>query len=193
VVKPVIGASAHGTAVVARGDPAASIHLDGGDVLVQPLVDEIRTAGEWSAIFVDGAITHAVLKRPAPGEFRVQARFGGSVEVAAPPPVVQEAAGRAVAALPVEPLYARIDGVVTPEGFLLMEAEVDEPGLFFAEAPAAAEAFAAAIVRRLWPAQTRPRRTSRIALPTSRAPATSPASRSRPRSSSSPTRGSRSA
>ena len=37
----------------------------------------------------------------------------------------------------------------TEAGFLIMEVEVNEPGLFFTHAPAAAERFAAAIRRRL--------------------------------------------
>jgi hypothetical protein len=60
------------------------------------------------------------------------------------------AAGRRVLeALPFPPLYARIDGIATEGGFLVMEAELHEPGLFFPLAPAAAEAFAVAIIRRL--------------------------------------------
>ena len=52
-------------------------------------------------------------------------------------------------ALPVAPLYARVDGVETGSGFLLMELEVHEPSLFFWAAPEAARAFAEAIIRRL--------------------------------------------
>jgi hypothetical protein len=36
----------------------------------------------------------------------------------------------------------------TPTGFLVMEVELHEPGLFFPLAPRAAEAFAEAIIRR---------------------------------------------
>jgi hypothetical protein len=46
-------------------------------------------------------------------------------------------------------LYARVDGVETGDGFLVMEVEVHEPGLFFPAAPEAALAFAEAIIRRL--------------------------------------------
>ena len=37
----------------------------------------------------------------------------------------------------------------TAAGFLIMEVEVNEPGLFFTHAPAAALTFAEAILRRL--------------------------------------------
>ena len=61
------------------------------------------------------------------------------------------AARAALAVLPEPPLYARIDGVETSGGFLIMEVEVNEPGLFFTHAPpaAAAASFAEALLRRL--------------------------------------------
>jgi glutathione synthase/RimK-type ligase-like ATP-grasp enzyme len=153
VVKPLISASAHHTvrvdAVAVRGVMAA---LRGGDLrmpaIVQPFVAEIA-AGEWSVVFVEGEPSHAVLKRPAPGDFRVQAHLGGTVEARVPPGPVAAAAARVLAALPGPSLYARIDGVERPGGFTVMEVEVNEPGLFFTHAPAAAGRFADAIVARL--------------------------------------------
>lgn len=100
-------------------------------------------------MFVKGAPTHAVLKRPAAGEFRVQPRLGGTTEVREAPAAVVAAAQRVLAALPASPLYARIDGVERASGFTVMEVEVNEPGLFFDLAPAAAERFAVAIVELL--------------------------------------------
>ena len=154
VMKPVISASAHDTRLVsgATMDEAVAA-LESGTirrpVLVQPFVEEIQTRGEWSLVFIDGELTHAVLKRPAPDEFRVQPRLGGTVETPPPPDGVRAVARAALAALPVPPLYARIDGVETTAGFLIMEVEVNEPGLFFPYAPAAADRFAEALLRRL--------------------------------------------
>jgi glutathione synthase/RimK-type ligase-like ATP-grasp enzyme len=154
VVKPIVSASAHGTMLIREGDVAAVVTAlaDGSirqPVLVQPFLEEIVTRGEWSVVFIDGAVTHTVLKRPGPGDFRVQPSHGGRAEALPAPADVVEAARRAVTALPVAPLYARIDGVQTPEGFRVMEVEVHEPGLAFTLAPAAADRFAEAIVRRL--------------------------------------------
>lgn len=148
VVKPAVAASAHGTRLI---DAAEATSLDAeprrSAVMVQPFVAEIQTSGEWSCVFIDGRFTHAMLKRPGPGDFRVQARFGGHAERLTPSPSVVEAAQRALAALPVAPLYARIDGVETDGQFVVMEAEVNEPGLFLVQAPEAAETFAEAIRR----------------------------------------------
>jgi glutathione synthase/RimK-type ligase-like ATP-grasp enzyme len=154
VVKPVVSASAHDTVLVPPGAaPAVARAIDDGEirrpVMVQPFIEDIRTRGEWSLVFIDGRLTHSALKRPDPGDFRVQARYGGST-VAAPAPAQVVAAGeRALAALPVAPLYARVDGIETADGFLVMEVELHEPGLFFGLAPPAAEAFADAIIRRV--------------------------------------------
>jgi hypothetical protein len=56
---------------------------------------------------------------------------------------------RIVGLLPQEPLYARIDGVSRAEGFVLMEVEVNEPGLGLHLAPESGERFAEALLDRL--------------------------------------------
>ncbi|MCI0344186.1 MAG: hypothetical protein L0221_01920, partial [Chloroflexi bacterium] len=114
VVKPVLSASAHDATLVTP-DTAAQVSaaIDEGrlrrPVMVQPFVDEIRPRGEWSLVFIDGALTHAVVKRPAEDDFRVQPRFGGSSIVADPPDGVAAAGHRVLDALPVPPLYARVE------------------------------------------------------------------------------------
>ena len=151
VIKPEFGASAHDTRLVtAATAPAIAADLEpGATVLIQPFVEEIRSRGEWSLVFIDSVFTHAVLKRPAAGEFRVQARLGGTVTAEPPSAEVLAAAGSAMAALPRAALYARIDGVETRAGFQVMEVEVNEPGLFFPHAPHAAERLAEALLRAL--------------------------------------------
>jgi glutathione synthase/RimK-type ligase-like ATP-grasp enzyme len=132
VVKPVLGASAHDATLV-TADTAAEISraIDEGrlrrPVMVQPFLDEIRTQGEWSLVFIDGALTHAVLKRPADYDFRVQPRFGGSSALAEPPDDIASVGRRVLEALPETPLYARVDGIPTAAGFRVMEVELHEP------------------------------------------------------------------
>ena len=155
VLKPEIGASAHDTRLVTADTlaEAATAIATGAirrPVLVQPFVEEVRTRGEWSLIFIEGSLTHSVLKRPAAGDFRVQSHLGGTVRAEPAPPGVVRAARAALAALPAAPLYARIDAVETPDGALIMEVEVNEPGLFFTHAPpAAAVRFAEALLARI--------------------------------------------
>ena len=79
----------------------------------------------------------------------MQPSFGGSSAAGRPSAEPIATGRRALDALPLPPLYVRVDGVETAHGFLVMEVEAHEPGLFFALAPEAAEAFAEAIVRRV--------------------------------------------
>src|SRR5437764_1128000 len=115
VVKPAVSASAFGTwrtsTASASGDQARLDQmLSAGDVMVQPLLPEVSDAGEWSLLFLGRRFSHAVLKRPAPGDYRVQWEFGGSAVSAAPADHLIADAARVIAAVPGDPLYARVDG-----------------------------------------------------------------------------------
>jgi hypothetical protein len=116
----------------------------GPGVMLQKFMDAITTEGEWSLIFFAGAFSHAILKRPKPGDFHVQNDFGGTSHIADPPPNVLASATRAV--LAVDPtVYARVDGIVEAGQFRLMELELIEPMLFLADHPQAPASFAGAI------------------------------------------------
>lgn len=154
VVKPAVSASAWGTWRASRStareaDERATRQLRETSLLVQPFVPEVATEGEWSLLFFGGRFSHAVIKRPKPGDFRVQADHGGSAEAASPPPRLLAAAEHALSRVPWPWVYARVDGVESGGRFLLMELEMIEPFLFLAHAPHAPEAFAAAVLGRL--------------------------------------------
>jgi glutathione synthase/RimK-type ligase-like ATP-grasp enzyme len=149
VVKPRISATAYRTQLVTQEDAATAQPLfdelhRGSGVMLQKFMDSITTEGEWSLLFFGGKFSHAILKKPQPGDFRVQNDFGGTARRADPPPHVLASATRAVEA--VDPtVYARVDGVVDDGRFLLMELELIEPMLFLADHPEATTRFAAAI------------------------------------------------
>jgi len=149
VVKPRISATAHRTLLVSAADAEdAQSHFDelrrGPGVMVQKFMEGIASEGEWSLIFFAGVFSHAVLKRPRSGDFRVQNDFGGTSQVGDPPSSVLAAATLAVQAVDAT-VYARVDGVVEDGQFHLMELELIEPALFLAEHPEAAGRFAEAI------------------------------------------------
>lgn len=153
IVKPAVSASATDTWKTGERDAAAQEgHFRAlttrSAVLVQRYVAEIATAGEWSLVFIDGTLSHSGLKRPRTGDFRVQKEHGGSVEPASPPASIIQASRAVLDALPVAPLFARIDGVETSSGYVLMEAECIEPDLFFRFRPDSRRALATAIARR---------------------------------------------
>ena len=157
VVKPAISGSAHETW---RASPSAGYADDerleamtaSGCVLVQPLVDVIAADGEWSLVFIDGEYSHAVLKRPRMGDFRVQIEHGGTFTATEPPESVIAQARTALRAAPAERgdmLYARVDGCVVDDDLLLMELELIEPVLFLATSAGAADRLADGVLARI--------------------------------------------
>lgn len=154
VVKPAVSLSAYRTW---RSDPdQAGAHqqefaasLAEGTVLVQAFVPEVLSEGELSLVFVERRYSHAVRKRPRSGDFRVQVDHGGTREAAAPPAWVVERAAACLGTIPVPLLYARVDGVVVGEQFVVMEMELLDPVLFLEFDAAAADRIAEAIATRL--------------------------------------------
>jgi glutathione synthase/RimK-type ligase-like ATP-grasp enzyme len=155
VVKPAISATAHNTWLMEGAPFPADAELartmQGAPFLIQQFIPEIETQGEFSFIYLDGAYSHTVLKRPAKGDFRVQKDFGGSAESCAPQPELLKQADQIAVSVPQVrgSLYCRIDAVEKAGKLVLMELELIEPELFLGLAEGAAERFAAAIIRRL--------------------------------------------
>lgn len=150
VVKPTISATAYHTyrigPLVTDEDQAKVDALTARrDVMVQPYLDEVASAGELSLLFFNGTFSHAVLKRPRTGDFRVQSDFGGSVESITPSPQVIAEAARVLTAAPEPTLYARVDGCIVGGHFMLMELEAVEPCLFFNYDDGAADRMAACL------------------------------------------------
>jgi glutathione synthase/RimK-type ligase-like ATP-grasp enzyme len=139
VVKPLVGAGGSRTWRGRAGDDVAwAASLANSDVLVQRYVPEVATAGEWSLVFFGDTYSHAVIKHPGAGEFRVQEQYGGSWRAATPQSWMIRAAERVLESIPHSWRYARIDGIVVGGEFLLMEAELIEPQCFFPAAPGSA-------------------------------------------------------
>jgi hypothetical protein len=154
VLKPLVSASAEDTFRLdrSRGGEGQAL-LDrlrrGSGALVQPFLPEIVAAGEWSFVLLSSGYSHAVCKRPKPGDFRVQFEFGGTVRRRHPPPALLAQALRAASVLPQPWLFARVDGVEVDGRLLVMEVECIEPELFLAGDPEIAGRFADAVASTL--------------------------------------------
>jgi glutathione synthase/RimK-type ligase-like ATP-grasp enzyme len=145
VIKPPVSAGASGTHRLGPDDdlPTESARRP---MIVQPLIEEIARTGEFSLMLFDGEFSHAVVKRPKSGEFRVQPHLGGVTLPSPPPPGGVSLAKQALAAAPVPAIYARVDMVCDDEGVLrIMELELIEPALFLDHAPDGGAAFTRAI------------------------------------------------
>ncbi len=155
VVKPAVSASAHKTWVFdgerIPGEDDLKSKMEGEPFLIQQFIPEIQTHGEISFVYIDGAYSHAVLKRPAAGDFRVQKEHGGSAELFMLSSALLDQANEIARAVPQvrDSLYCRIDAIARDGRLVLMELELIEPELFLGLAEGAAERFAAAIVMRV--------------------------------------------
>ncbi len=157
VVKPTVSGGAWQTLRGEVGDEAFERSVaqlpQELDYMVQAFVPEIVNNGEWSLLFFDGRYSHAVIKRAATGDYRVQGQFGGSTEAIEPSAAIIASAQRALTAVAAighaDHAYVRVDGVLVGGRFLLMELEMIEPSLFLTERPDAAERFASNLRRRL--------------------------------------------
>ena len=149
VVKPPISASAMGTH---RLGPREDVPEDsrGRPMIIQPLVEEIEKTGEFSLMLFDGEFSHAVVKRPKKGDFRVQEYHGGvTLPCPVPPAGAVSLAQAALAAAPAPATYARVDIVPDDSGALMiMELELIEPSLFLDHAPDGGAAFTRSILSR---------------------------------------------
>jgi glutathione synthase/RimK-type ligase-like ATP-grasp enzyme len=119
VVKPVISAAADHTHLIAVdqvSEKQAEIDflLQRGGLIVQQFAEEIESQGEWSFMFYGGQYSHAVLKRPTAGDFRVQPHLGGTHAVASPEVALIDQARAALSA---------VDGCCTPAWMPLSAAD----------------------------------------------------------------------
>ena len=152
VVKPSISASSWQTHrfrtehdELAQAESALEELLPDRDMMIQPYVRGVDTAGEKAVMWIDGEVTHAVRKKP---RFVGQDELvTGSVEIsAAEQAIAERCVAVAVAETGDRPLYARVDLMPdAEEGPMVSELELIEPSLYLAQSPAALDRLVRAI------------------------------------------------
>ncbi len=101
------------------------------DFMLQPFIAEILDPGEFSIFYFNGDYSHCILKTPKTNDFRVQEEYGGKLTLIKPTKGLLESAEQVLNKLPSKTLYARLDFVKSKNDYLLMEAELIEPSLYF--------------------------------------------------------------
>ena len=143
VVKPQVSGGSYRTDRLRRGDAVTPLP----QAIVQPYLPAIEDEGELSLLFIGGEFSHAVRKVARAGDFRIQPQFGGQLTRADADAQARSVAASALAALPVVPLYARVDLIRLPDGSLaLMELEAIEPDLYVDLGDDVAEQLASAVI-----------------------------------------------
>jgi glutathione synthase/RimK-type ligase-like ATP-grasp enzyme len=149
VIKPTIGANAQHAFRLKRGSVDTgklSKVFETRPYMVQPFMRGIVEEGEFSLFYFNGEYSHAILKTPQTGDFRVQEEHGGIIQATKPTADLLATGGRVMQYISPTPLYARIDFVRTGEGeFAVVELELIEPSMYLREAMHAPQMFAGAI------------------------------------------------
>ena len=163
VIKPAISAAGEGLVLLQTEPEAEAFQTEFTRLnatqgyLLQPLIDEIRSEGEWSLIYFGGAYSHALLKKPAAGTILCHAERGGSLLFQNAPAQVRAVADQLIERLPgafhrckaeryrsslFPLLYLRVDVIPAERGPLISECEGVEPELFFRARPGCEKVFA---------------------------------------------------
>ncbi|MEL6198949.1 MAG: hypothetical protein AAFR09_01955 [Pseudomonadota bacterium] len=151
VIKPAVSAGAERTYRVSPDAPAEHrariVAGHAGSVWMwQPFLPQIVDPGEYSLFYFNGVFSHAIIKTPKPGDFRVQEEFGGDIRLIDAPEAMCAAADRVMASLETDTLYARVDLVDDGAGgYWLIELELIEPSLYLRKDPGAPARFAQAV------------------------------------------------
>ena len=147
IVKPAISATAYKTIIVSKENIESLSFkemMTEGDWLLQPFLEEIKL-GELSLIFFHKKFSHACIKIPKSGDFRVQEEHGGDIQNMTPDKDLLSMAQDLVNKIPFDLFYGRVDLVKFGDKYALMELELIEPSLYFRRSPQAAINFKAGI------------------------------------------------
>ena len=146
VIKPPISAAADGTYLLQPNDPLPE-ESRGRAMMIQPFLRSVEEEGEYSVMLFDGVFSHAIVKRPKAGDYRVQPHLGGTEVPCQAPAGSIELAKAALSAAPSKPAYARVDIIRDDRGDLaIIELELIEPSLWLQHAPDGGESFASALL-----------------------------------------------
>ncbi len=154
IIKPLISANADFTYRLSEEDFLFQQHMlkeafDGKEFMVQAFEKTIIEQGEYSLFYFNGEYSHAINKRPAKGDFRVQEEHGGELFSIEPTGPMRQLSTAVLKAMPSSALYARIDMLETEHGMAIIEVELIEPSLYFNMDKDSPARFAQAVINRM--------------------------------------------
>ncbi|MFA3783405.1 RimK family alpha-L-glutamate ligase [Melioribacteraceae bacterium 4301-Me] len=150
IIKPIISANADRTYKLHRDTFQNTITevldtINKQEYLAQPFRKNVVEEGEYSVFFFNNKFSHAILKTPKAGDFRVQEEHGGVVRSVSPFSSLIETAEKILKVLKRKLLYARVDLIRNEQNkFELIELELIEPSLYLRTNPEAPVNFAKA-------------------------------------------------
>lgn len=132
VIKPLVGGGAWRQVLQVRGAALPPPEQLPPDVaMLQAFLPSVQTEGEYSFVYFEGIFSHALVKRPKAGDYRIQSLYGGREVIYTPTQTELDGAQHILQALDFVPLYARVDLLRGHDGELkLIELEMVEPYLY---------------------------------------------------------------
>ncbi|MEO6694595.1 MAG: hypothetical protein ABIY50_07660 [Ignavibacteria bacterium] len=136
VIKPAVGAGGAGVQRILINEIAKeyknlSLKQTHQKYLIQPLINSVISEGEYSYIYINGDLSHVLLKKPAHGDFRAHGIYGGTIVYVEPEKNDILQADNIMTKLPFDVLYARLDLARIDNTLAVMEIELIEPVLYF--------------------------------------------------------------
>ncbi|MDZ7715344.1 MAG: hypothetical protein U5J95_03945 [Balneolaceae bacterium] len=137
IIKPTLSANADDTYRIKKQDISSyktrlKEIFERRPFMVQPFLESIITEGEFSLFYFGSAYSHAIIKKPRKGDFRVQEEHGGTLHKHIPDEELKSIARKTMQNIHPLPLYSRVDFARLPDGsYGLMELELIEPSLYF--------------------------------------------------------------
>ena len=147
VVKPLIGASGEGVALVQLADIDRAIRDSRypAGLVIQEFVTDVG-GGEWSLVFFAGAYSHAFQRVREDKGSQLDVTYRGAITAGRPDRSLVALASDLIHLLPMKAVYARVDLMVSDHGPLVIEIEVNEPSLRLDLHPEAPARFADALL-----------------------------------------------
>ena len=136
IIKPVVSTGATDTYLLDREDvrlKADELRQKFSDrpFVIQPFIENILTDGEYSLFYFNNELSHATVKVPKKGDFRVQEEFGSDLRTIEPEDELLATGDKVMGLVEPMPVYARADFVRGTDGrFLVMELELIEPSMY---------------------------------------------------------------
>lgn len=150
ITKPIVGAGNQKVQRIPQAELQSWLRSparrDSPRWMLQEYLPSIEDPGEVSLIYIGKEYSHAVIKQPAAGDFRVNEEFQGTTRVYQPNSEDLNWAQSILGLLPYPSLYARIDYVQSGEERVLLELELIEPELYHKHCPEAVPMFADALI-----------------------------------------------
>ena len=105
-------------------------------------VPEIKENGEVSLFYLEDRFSHAVSKKPRPGDFRAHSIWGAEVTLYKPSKNEIDVGIRCLEVVGHPVQFARIDYIPTNTGPKIVEVELIDPAFFFDHVPETIKSFA---------------------------------------------------